>query len=609
MMDVSGIKQYSENTKTDRSIGSAVSMSGKTEAEIVKADHKSDDRLSDNEVGYALDKYDISFSIKSEDDPEMDIERNILEDDDIVPKENDFIKLEADIYQTSDNSFGIAETEDSFFTLDCSDKIGKEYEGSFNSSRNSGDISNEIGEKAESSFDYGDDTDSYDEDYFGNKVNIIIKKEVKDDLEDEIKPKVIDYGRKTKKAKEHVCEICNKAFTSDNRVKRHKEQLHVDGSNENTAIREGKYICKFCNKRFISQSRLNLHIVTHTGVKPFSCDVCGQKFSHPTNKRRHMKTHTGDKPFVCVFCGKSFPVKHYLTDHLVKHTGEKPHECKLCSMTFAHRFSLKQHELLKHPGGELNFQDSYKDRPFTCDVCGKGFTQQSSLKIHNRLHTGSKPYKCSECDASFIRSDTLMRHKLEHSGQRPYQCDMCDKAFTSGYVLKQHRNVHTGDRRQQCEHCGIELANKESLTRHMLRHTGESMLECGTCHRRFVQEQTLRKHQEHPCEEKIYECRDCDYKNCSESKLKRHMLKHNGQKLLECKICKHKFTYPSNLKRHMKVHEKDHVRTQRKETLITDDSVEHFIAVSVQDIIDIKKNVDTNHTNRKAGKRTKKVKT
>jgi hypothetical protein len=60
----------------------------------------------------------------------------------------------------------------------------------------------------------------------------------------------------------------------------------------------------------------------------------------------------------------------------------------------------------------------------------------------------------------------------------------------------------------------------------------------------------------------------------------------------------------------MKVHEKDHfVRTQRKETLITDDSVEHFIAVSVQDIIDNKKNVDAKHTNRKAGKRTKKVKT
>ena len=319
-----------------------------------------------------------------------------------------------------------------------------------------------------------------------------------------------------------------------------------------------------------------------------------------------MKAHTGDKPFVCMFCGKSYPVKHYLTDHLVKHTGEKPHQCKLCSVTFAHRFSLKQHMLLKHPGGELNYKDTYKDRPFSCEICGKRFTQQSSLKIHVRLHTGSKPYKCSECNASFIRSDSLLRHKFEHSGQRPFQCDMCDKAFTSGYILKQHRNVHTGDRRQQCEHCGVELANKESLSRHMLRHTGESMLECGMCRKKFIHKQSLMKHQETPCEEKMYECKSCNYKSNSESKLKRHMLKHNAPKLLECKICKNKFTYPSNLTRHMKVHEKDHlVKTKSKETIISNDDVEHFIAVSVKEI-DKDEYIGVTNMGKKMGKRPKK---
>ncbi|XP_053374632.1 zinc finger protein 37-like [Mercenaria mercenaria] len=628
MMDelVNDIKQLSENGNAEIEDEPAYSVSETVENSIVKTELDSDIGFCDADVGYSFENYDISLAVKPEEENNSDentgleIERNSLKDEDLEAKGNDFVKMEAELYQQSDDSLDIVGNDNSFFTLDYTEKTEREFSRKSGSGAcRSGTRINEDGscndDESDTELDYGNETDSYNEEDYECKLDIVIKKEKAEFIEQEInegsveegKDQVIDYGRKTKKAKNYVCDLCSKAFTSDNRLKRHKEHLHPDGGNDDRPFKEGKYICEVCNKRFISQSRLRLHTVTHTGEKPFSCDICGQKFSHPTNKRRHMKTHTGDKPFVCLFCGKSFPVKHYLKDHLVKHTGEKPHECKLCSMTFAHRFSLKQHELLKHPGGELNFNDTYDDRPFSCEMCGKKFTQQSSLKIHVRLHTGSKPYKCSECDASFVRSDSLLRHKFEHSGQRPFQCDMCEKAFTSAYILKQHRNVHTGDRRQQCEHCGVELANKESLTRHMMRHTGESLLECETCHKKFVHEQSLKRHQEHPCDEKIYECRVCDYKNSSESKLKRHLLKHNAQKLLECMICKNKFTYPSNLKRHMKVHEKDHeMKTRRKETIISNDDVEQFIAVSMtenekmEDIIVINRKTRKTHIKPKA---------
>lgn len=565
-------------------------------SKFVKTEYDSNISLNMSESN-SLGMFGAPVVLKSEtykDNHKFDWERNDVKGVDFVTDKS--IKLEDEYFQHSDHSLDIVGDKDDDFELEKVDVefiSGKETGSLTDSDHEISDSGKEVQrlfrEVIEEEVDYENETDCYDEEEFENKICIVIKKESFTDFEQTEKNreeniKNIEYGRKTKKDKTYICDLCRKAFTSDNRLKRHQNLVHSDGGKEDETTKVGKYVCEVCSKRFISQSRLRLHVVTHTGEKPFSCDICGQKFSHPTNKSRHMKTHTGDKPYVCLFCGKSFPVKHYLKDHVVKHTGEKPHECKLCLMTFAHRFSLKQHELLKHPSGEVNFTDSYEDRPFTCEICGKKFTQQSSLKIHIRLHTGSKPYQCTMCSAGFIRSDLLMRHKLEHSGQRPFKCDICEKAFTSAYILKQHCNVHTGDRRQQCEHCGIKLANKESLARHMMRHTGESLLECNTCNKKFISKQSLVRHQQHPCEEKIYECKDCNYKNSSESKLKRHMLKHTAQKLLECIICKNKFTYPSNLKRHMKVHEKDHTRKKNeKETLISNDDVGKFIAESMKD--------------------------
>ncbi|KAJ3597601.1 hypothetical protein NHX12_001124 [Muraenolepis orangiensis] len=69
----------------------------------------------------------------------------------------------------------------------------------------------------------------------------------------------------------HVCRVCAKAF---------KRATHLK-----------------CDKAFNQKSALQVHMVKHTGNKPFKCDVCSIRFTQKSNMKHHMKrTHGYGEP-------------------------------------------------------------------------------------------------------------------------------------------------------------------------------------------------------------------------------------------------------------------------------------------------------------------------
>ncbi|CAB0038673.1 unnamed protein product [Trichogramma brassicae] len=134
-----------------------------------------------------------------------------------------------------------------------------------------------------------------------------------------------------------------KEFNYENNCEfQEKSRLKIDESKEKRDPRRPQE-CEICQKSFESQSKLKRHIMAvHDQSKPFQCEICHKSFGHKGNLNKHISlVHDRSKPFECEICHKSFGHKGNLNKHIsLVHDRSKPFECDICHKSYGQKGSV-----------------------------------------------------------------------------------------------------------------------------------------------------------------------------------------------------------------------------------------------------------------------------
>lgn len=186
------------------------------------------------------------------------------------------------------------------------------------------------------------------------------------------------------------------------------------------------YSCLTCEKKFRKKSSLNVHMSTHTNIRPYICLICSKSFAVKWELTNHQKIHTGIHK--CQYCPKAFAVKSKLYRHERIHTNERPFVCKvgICGKRFSDKRNLIAHE--------ITHSDA---RDFVCDFCRKSYRTKSHLNDHKKAHEKAS-FKCELCNAEYKWKASLLMHMKKHKG---YMCMSCGKDCEKLGALIKHRKL------------------------------------------------------------------------------------------------------------------------------------------------------------------------
>ncbi|BFF90253.1 transcription factor Ouib [Drosophila madeirensis] len=120
-------------------------------------------------------------------------------------------------------------------------------------------------------------------------------------------------------------------------------------------------------------------------AKPCICEHCGRQFRDTSNLNVHLLRHTGTKPFECEICQQKCYTLHLLRRHQLKHT-EGPYACTFCGLKYSTNSSRVRHER---------------------EACKKGRAPQSKWEI---IKKGERTFHCEVCDLWFLRAGNFTQH-------------------------------------------------------------------------------------------------------------------------------------------------------------------------------------------------------
>lgn len=176
------------------------------------------------------------------------------------------------------------------------------------------------------------------------------------------------------------------------------------------------------------------------------------------------------RPYQCQlpYCHRGFDNEAEYDIHLYSHSGLKPVTCKICDKGFLSTKGFERHKC-KIRNGLKN-----TTKIFACKDCGKRFHQRGTLVVHKRSHVTGKPYVCTICRKKFTLKTVMDHHYMSHSHFKTHQCQTCYVMFKESRKLEEHTCKNINQKHvNRCHHCGKQFMNWTYLDNHIKSHLKE----------------------------------------------------------------------------------------------------------------------------------------
>mmetsp|Transcript_25003 Transcript_25003/g.60151 ORF Transcript_25003/g.60151 Transcript_25003/m.60151 type:complete len:395 (+) Transcript_25003:101-1285(+) len=137
--------------------------------------------------------------------------------------------------------------------------------------------------------------------------------------------------------------------------------------------------CPICAKVF-TPAQLRFHMRYKHTCRNTSCPTCG-KIVPDIALRAHIRyVHATENQMIpCGICSATFARRYDLSVHMLKHSGDRPFNCTVCKKAFRQKQHLNVHIRDVHRIGAI--------RTFPCPVCSRNFNRKHNLNLHvKRFH-------------------------------------------------------------------------------------------------------------------------------------------------------------------------------------------------------------------------------
>ena len=284
---------------------------------------------------------------------------------------------------------------------------------------------------------------------------------------------------------------------------------------------EKPYKCLICNKGFTSPQRLGRHEATH--AETFRCSYAGcDRAFYTWQSRKHHEDMAHEKLLQCLHCNKNFQTLPKLNKHKLKEHGETslfPCDQPGCFSTYDTQKALNLHIKKAHPkikcphcekecmgknmlDAHLVCHESQDQLPLwkcrSCHILVEFGSKQELEKHHEEVHedkNSSSAFDESQIDTSLLKDSRSLQTMLREKDTNPEAVKRLLEGINPEDIAENGHAPRKKRRRRKREDETIALPEGKSIIR-MVANLNQITYSCPRpkCERTFVRVHAFKKH-------------------------------------------------------------------------------------------------------------------